>query len=372
MPPAPPTGVVGKIVESISKSSFTILEDSSCIEEQLPSDCHGLDESVFDDSTSSVAQLTPVSGKCRPRRNSCYILRTPPQLRPRSATSHNLPQPSKSLRDALTLGFADSYLSRALPELPPPELPTDGPNDTYVPRSRKSSSASAAPSVAPSLLSYVKNTSYMEETVEYGQGLEIPINRDHPGVPVNEDSATTRSVIDSICGDLKDPVDMPSVIDTTMSNQGASLLINEDSKNDDPTMASPGNYMASTGTTLKGHMSQGSEDKQASSEEGTDSSRDMKSPRIKRGDTMDLAIDLSRFPHLHLSESEWMRQTPSPQRVPRRILSPRLGRLWNTLRRNKSRSPLRNIREPAASRSYSTPQLLDSAVEKKRKVGNWI
>lgn len=212
----------------------------------------------------------------------------------------------------------------------------------------------------------------MEETVEYGQGLEIPIKRDHAGVPINEDSATSRSVIDSICGDAYDLVDMPSVIDTTNSNHGALLLNNEDSKNDDPTTASPGNYMASSGTALKGHMSQASEDRQVSSEEGTDSSLDMKSPRIKRGDTIDLAIDLSRFPHLHLSESEWMRQMPSPQRVPRRILSPRLGRLWNTLRRNKSRSPLRNIREPAASRNYSTPQLLDSEVEKKRNMGNWI
>lgn len=212
----------------------------------------------------------------------------------------------------------------------------------------------------------------MEETVEYGQGLEIPISRDHPGVPINEDSATSKSVIGSICGDVHDPVDMPSVIDTTMSSHGASLVINEDSKNDDPTIASPVNYMASTEITLKGHMSQGSEDKQASLDEATDSSVDMKSPRIKRGDTTELAIDLSRFPHLHLSESEWMRQTPSPQHVPRRNLSPRLGRLWNTLRRNKSRSPLRNIHEPAASRNYSTPQLLDSEMEKKRKMGNWI
>lgn len=338
----------------------------------MASGCQGLDESVFDNSTSSVAQVTPVSDRCGSRRNSCYVLRTPPRLRPRSATSHNMPQPSKFLRDGLTLGSPDSYLSRVLPDLPPPELPTDGPNDAYVTRSRKSSTASAAPSVAPSLLSYVKNTSYMEETVEYGQGLQVPINKEHPGVPITKGSETSQSVTSSICGDVSDQVDVLSVIDTTMPKQEGSPMINKDSKSNGPTVSLPGNYMASTETTPKGHTSRGFEGNQLSSDEETESSVDMKSPRLKRGDTVDLAIDLSRFPHLHLSESEWMRQTPSPQRVPRRILSPRLGRLWNTLRRNKSRSPIRNRGEPAASRNHSSTQLLESEMEKKKMMGNWI
>lgn len=210
----------------------------------------------------------------------------------------------------------------------------------------------------------------MEETVEYGQGLQVPINREHPGVPITEGSETSKSVNNPICGDVSDPVDVLRV--TTISNQEGSPLINEDSKNKDPAVSSPGNYMASTATTSRRHTSRGLECKQRSSDEETESSVDMKSPRLKRGDTVDLAMDLSRFPHLHLSESEWMRQTPSPQRVPRRILSPSLGRIWNTLRRNKSRSPIRNIGESEASRNYVTPQLLDSEVEKKKKLGNWI
>ncbi|KAJ4425238.1 hypothetical protein N0V82_000048 [Gnomoniopsis sp. IMI 355080] len=366
---SPPANGAEKVAESISTSSFTILEDDSCIQSRLDSACQELDEAIFDESTSSVAQSTPVSGKARPRRNSCYILRTPPQLRPRSATSHDLPQPSKTLRDALSPGYPDSYLTRPLPDRPLPELPTNGPNGLYVPRSRKSSTASAAPSVAPSLLSYVKNESYLEETVEYGQGLEIPIDRDHPGVPLNQEDAVSRSVSDTIRADVSTPVVHPSVTDNSMSNYKDSPLTVEDSRENDPTLVSPGNYMPTTGSTLEEHMGSPVEDKQASSDGVTDSPKATENSRKKRGDTVDLAIDLSRFPHLHLSESEWIRPTPSPQHVPRRILSPRLGKLWNSLRRNKSRSPLRNFRDKAVSRNYSTPQLLSPRVKKN---GNWI
>lgn len=355
-----------KVVNSISKSSFIILEDDSCIEEQLDPTCLGLDGAVFNDSTSSVAQNTPASAKQRPRRNSCYILRTPPQLRPRSATSHNLPQPSKTLRDALSLGCHESYLSRPLPDRPLPELPTDGLNGSDTPRSRKSSTASAAPSVAPSLLSYVKNESFLEETVEYGQGLEIPIHRDHPGVPHNEETATSKYDSEAIRADASTHIDGPIVTDTSMSHFEGSPLITKGSQENDPKLVLPEDYMATTGSSLK---KPSSEDKQASSSGEIDSNRGLQSPRKKRGDTVDLAIDLSRFPHLQLSESEWIRQTPSPQHVPRRILSPRLGRLWNTLRRNKSRSPLRNNRDKVVSRNYSTPQLSSPRTQKN---GNWI
>ncbi|KAJ4389317.1 hypothetical protein N0V93_006783 [Gnomoniopsis smithogilvyi] len=368
--PSPPTSNAEKIVESISKSSFAILEDDSCIEEQLDHACQGHDETVFDDSTPSIAQSTAPHGEIRPRRNSCYILRTPPQLRPRSATSHYLPQPSKTLRDALPSGFPDSYLARPLPDRPLPEIPTDGPspNDSYVPRSRKSSTASAAPSVAPSLLSYVKNESYLEETVEYGQGLEIPINKNHPGVPVNE-NAMSRSTSGTICARISNPLDDTSLTDDSVPSFEGSPSATEDSKKNDSTLISPGNYTPITSSSLENHMCSPSDDEPASSDGPEDGSRAARSPRKKRGDTVDLAIDLSRFPHLQLSESEWIRQTPSPHHVPRRILSPRFGRLWNTLRRSKSRSPLRGIRDKVVSRNYSTPELLSP---KAKKNGNWI
>lgn len=368
---SPPTSGTIKVAESISKSSFTILEDDSCLEEQPDPVYQQLDGAVFDDSTSTFTQTTPATGKSKPRRNSCYILRTPPQLRPRSATSHNLPQPSKTLRDAVAPGFPNSYLSRPLPDRPLPELPTDGANGVYASRPRKSSTASATPSIAPSLLSYVKNESYLEEAVEYGQGQELPIDKDHPGVPLNEEKVISRSASGSVRVDTATPVDNPSITDTSMSNYEGSPLVTEDSKDNDPTLLSPGNYLATTGSTLEEHMGQLLQDKRASANSVTDSPRGSKSPLKKRGDTVDLAIDLSRFPHLQLSESEWMRQTPSPQHVPRRILSPKLGRLWNTLRRNKSRSPLRNIRDKTASRNSSTPQLSGPEL-KKKKNSNWI
>lgn len=374
---SPPTNAARQVVEAISKASFTILEDDSCLEDQLDpirqdqldpirQEC---DEAVFDDSISSAAQITSAYGIARPRRNSSYILRTPPQLRPRSATSYNVPQPSKNLRDTLPPGFPESYLSRPLPDRPRPEIFTDGTNDACVPRSRKSSTASAAPSVAPSLRSYVNNESYLEETVEYGQGLEIPIRKDHPGVALDVETTMSTLVSGSVCIDASVPAEIPGVMDTSTSEFEGSPLITEDTKDNSPTLLSPGNYMATTGSTLESHADR-REDKQASSDVGTYRPMGIRSPRKKREDTVDLALDLSRFPHLQLSEPVWTRQIPSPQQVPRRILSPRLGRLWNTIRRNKSRSPLRNIRNKAAPHNCSAPQL--SSPEVKERNGKWI
>lgn len=352
------------MVESISKSSFTILEDDSCVEEQLHSVRGDTDESVFEDSTMSGALTIPASCEAKSRRNSSYTLRTPPLLRPRPATSQHLPQPSKGLRDAVPPGFPESYMSRPLPD-----LPVDGPNDAYVPRPRKSSTASATPSIAPSLLSYVQNESYSEETVEYGQGLAIPIAKDHPGVPLNEEQVLSGSVYTSAHAHPSILMEKLSVADSSMSDCEGSPLTTDDSKEYDPTLLSPHNYIATADIALEEHQGH-LVNKQATQGRGSGSPVGTKSPRKKRGDTVDLANDFARFPHLQLSESEWIRRSPSPQQVPRRILSPRLGRLWTTLRRSKSRSPLRNMRSEAASRNHSTPQL--PGCEAKERSGNWI
>lgn len=345
------------MIDTISKGSFTIWEDESCIGDQTESGRHVPDESVFDDSTSSFPQVTPLACNTKPRRNSSYILRSPPQLRPRSiSSSYHVPQPSKIIRDGLPPGFPDSYLTRPLPD-----LPTDGPIDTCVSRPRKSSTSSATPSIAPSLLSYVNNESYAEEDVRYGQAVEVAIDKDHPGVPLTQERTLSTLLNDSARVDVSTPL---GASDSSLSNYEVSPMTTDDSKEHDPVLLSPGNYMATTGSTLEKDMGQISSGKE------THSPSDIDSPRIKRVDTGALALDLARFPHLKLSESEWIRKTPSPEHVPRRILSPRLGRLWNTLRRNKSRSPVRKIRKDASPHNYSTPEL--PGPEEKEKRGNWI
>lgn len=307
----------------------------------------GPDASVFDDSSSSDGLDGLIPDEQRPRRNSSYILRTPPQLRPRSATSHTLPQPSKTVRDGITPGCSDPILQRPLPNRPLPDLPCISPEDTWMAPSRKSSNASAAPSVAPSLVSYVKNESYLNETVEFGQAQEVHIGKEFPRVPVLQEqlvrSPGTRSISDY---DADSPRHDQRDLSSTRGEKSPREVMLESP------IENAGMHAMSVGDTVASERSQSS-----LKENVTTRSRD-------------LALDFARFPHLQLSQSDWKPRTPSPQSVPRRMLSPRFGRLWSTLRRNKSRSPLRDAHDELVPKNYSTPQL--TGPEVKEKHGNWI
>lgn len=258
------------------------------------------DESVFDDnSSSSEDQLGPAEGD-KPWKEKVYVLRTPPQLRPGSGTSHHLPQPSKTLRDGSTNGLPAAYLQRPLPDRPLPDLPIGVPNEICGP-SRKTSTAS----IATSLLSYVKDSSFLDESVEYGHAQEVPVYKAKSDpLPAHDQ-------------DQHDPDDLsvgsPSARDFETSFPKASKSV----------------------------LNVGEE-----------------------------YIDFSRFPHLQLDEYEWIRRSPSPKTSPRRVLSPRLGRLWDTLRRNRSRSPLRQPPREGPVRNCSTPHLPgQGGIE---QYGNWI
>lgn len=215
-------------------------------------------------------------------------------------------------------------------------------------------------------MSYVDNASYMDEDIRYGQALKVRINKDYPGVPLNQEQTISTRVSGSSRVDVSTPV---GVSDTSISNYEVSPLTTNDSKEGDMALCLPGNYFATSGSTREKHMTSSERPKTSPGKEPVRSS-EIQSTGVKRVDTGKLALDLARFPHLQLRESEWLRQTPSPERVPRRILSPRLSRLWNTLRRHKSRSPLRKARGESAMRNRSTPHLPDS--EERDKDGNWI
>lgn len=311
------------------------------------------DASVFDDSSLCGGLDGSTSEGCRPRRNSSYVLRTPPQLRPRSATSHNLPQPSKTFRDGVASGCTDPFLQRPLPDRPLPELPAVVPDDAWLGPSRKSSNASATPSIAPSLRSYVKNESYLNETVEYGQAHEVLMEKDHPGVPILQEKLAH------------------SPGSTSASDYDAASLAADSPPLDHKDHTSPECLRSSSTAMLK--IPIGIDREVHTSMPGDAVACEQNESPAKENMTTrsrDLALDFARFPHLQISESDWKRRTPSPQLAPGRILSPTLGRLWSTLRRNKSRSPLRDVQNELAPRNYSTPQL--TGPEVKERHGNWI
>lgn len=174
------------------------------------------------------------------------------------------------------------------------------------------------------------------------------MDKEHPGVPLNQESDKTT----------------PPPAHSSPSDYEGLSMTEDDWQKDNPTLLCPGNYMASARSNLEKQTGQ-LEDDQASPCDTAVGPGQSDCPQTKDLSRVNgnLDIDFSRFPHLQLSESEWIGHTSSPQAVPRRMLSPRLGRLWNTLRRNKSRSPLRNLQGREASRNYSSPHLAEQEVK---------
>lgn len=300
------------------------------------------DESVFDDDSSSSEGQSNMDHGSKPRKEKGYVLRTPPQLPPGSGTSHNLPQPSKTLRDGSTDGIPDSYLQRPLPDRPLPDLPIGVPTEVCGP-SRKTSTAS----IATSLLSYVKDGSFLDESVEYGYAQEVPVYK------AKSDTSTAQKHHQSVLDDQ-------SISD---------YLSSEDDLNLDQTQSGPsGRHTARNANRLEEYTDG------VDSNDGSPPAKHSTTAGPRAGKSLvnigEKYIDFSRFPHLQLDEHEWIRRSPSPKAPPRRVLSPGLGRLWDTLRRNRSRSPLRQPLREAPIRNYSTPHL--SGQDGNEKYGNWI
>lgn len=303
------------------------------------------DESVFDDDSSSNEDQPGSEQRSKPRKEKVFVLRTPPQLPPGSGTSHNLPQPSKTLRDGSTDGIPESYLQRPLPDRPLPDLPVGVPNEICGP-SRKTSTAS----IATSLLSYVRDGSFLDESVEYGHAQEVPVYK------AKSDAYPALNH------------QQPCPDDRSVSDYENYLPWEDDLRVNQSHSASPGENTVSNGSRLKNYADV------LDSDEGLPPAKDSQTAGPKASKSFanigEKYIDFSRFPHLQLDEYEWIRRSPSPKAPPRRVLSPRLGRLWDTLRRNRSRSPLRQPLREAPSRNYSTPHL--SGQDGNEKYGNWI
>lgn len=305
----------------------------------------GPDESVFDDDSSSSEGPPDLEQGSKPRREKVFVLRTPPQLLPGSGTSRNLPQPSKTFRDGSTDGIPGSYLQRPLPDRPLPDLPVGVPNEICGP-SRKTSTTS----IATSLLSYVKDGSFLDESVEYGHAQEVPVYK------AKSDALPSHSHHQP-CPDDRSVSDYENYMS---SEDGLTV--------DESQSASLGKHTAGDGSRVKHYTDI------LSGDYGSPSSKDRRTigPEASKSivNIGEKYIDFSRFPHLQLDEYEWIRRSPSPKAPPQRVLSPRLGRLWDTLRRNRSRSPLRQPLREAPVRNYSTPHL--SGQNGNEKYGNWI
>lgn len=308
------------------------------------------DDSVFDDNFTASSHSPAGSSRVLPRPSSALVLRAKPQLRPRSAISQTFPEPSKTLRDNLAAGFPELYVRRPLPDRPLPELPHVGPSDLCASLARRSSTASAAASVAPSLMSYVKNESYLNETVVYGQAEEVSMQRPRRGDGPNEEE-TVPVVEDSV-----------AVSDVSISDYEGSSIGPIEADEYNSALRSPSNYVACTGSILEEQLSLFDRLKESPTPRGRTAEKELAMGNSPRSQYMTqkevrgpLGIDLSKFPHLQLMQ-ESPQEARSLQIKPPQVLSPGLGRIWRTLRRKKSRSPLRSLEGNSVSTNYTSPR----------------
>lgn len=169
---------------------------------------------MFQDCTEKAGELN--------RNGSHYFLKNPPELFPASKSTGRVPQPSKALRD----GEYGPY-----PQRPLPELPTERPSSL----SRRSSVASATPSITSSLLQYIEEELLNPDEVEVGvaQLVHLAPSESSPSLVPDEEP---KSMLPADC----------SFSDYDISPQSTN-----DSLSDGIFSLPPENYLPTTGSSLE-------------------------------------------------------------------------------------------------------------------------
>lgn len=251
-------------------------------------------EFAFDDKTF---EGTGVSNGCRigrtnlmmgqKFRENCF-LQIPPALHPAAITRQNIPQPSKVLRQVMT----QEVLDRPLPD--PPGLKA---------RSSQSSLRSNCPSLTPSIANYVNNGTFGDDEVSIGTAHTIMCS-----VPSMVDLPERKSEV-SEGNSMSDYENSPP-------SSTASQC---------PDLPSPLVYLSTTGSVLEQYFAQYSSPPLVQPSPRRIRSRMplSASENTALGDSIVLRPGV-----LSLTESEWMRRTPSPaqRKSIGQLWSPRLGK----------------------------------------------
>ncbi|KAK3986297.1 hypothetical protein QBC44DRAFT_384148 [Cladorrhinum sp. PSN332] len=338
---------------SIDSELCGSLERLSCISENSE-----LDEGVFVDSKEQHGSHNS-SGK-----GSHYVLKSPPERFAVSATRSTMPQPSKIFRD----GYRESYLQRPLPELP---------IHVPAPASRRSSAASAAPSITPSLRQYVDEDSFAIEEVEMGiaQVVHLP--------PAESSIATSRH----------DDLNSGIPADYSISNYELSPQSTNDSISEN--MLSPKTYLPMTGSKFERGLSMFTSPKRSKQPPPipprAEARRHVQTTQgfySERQQADHPGYDISRAETMTITESQWMSRSPSPTSGPR-LEGDGIRRPWTPhpdrdeiagrsifsgfLKKKRSRSPSKLaglvIRRLSPTKHELPP---DNNMPGVGRVGNWI
>ncbi|KAI1482929.1 hypothetical protein F4774DRAFT_254026 [Daldinia eschscholtzii] len=248
-------------------------------------DAESLDDSVFNDHTRPVSMAT--SDPSEVPEPGEYSLRSPPHLATTHPSVTNVEETDKVKKTALLA----KLLQRPLPELP----------KTSSRQTSKSSLRSNCPSLTPSLKLYANSEEFENEEIKLGTARSIVL----PSASAN--------VLE-----LRDVNSYKRDDGDSSSDYATSLDSTETS--DSPVLPSPTGYVPTTGSVLERQLDQ------------FDSPIAQSSPKSKAKlplskSQANLLSDMS-FPDLDklkVTESEWLRQTPSPLRH-----NSRLGKhLWS-------------------------------------------
>ncbi|ORY71746.1 uncharacterized protein BCR38DRAFT_19320 [Pseudomassariella vexata] len=267
-----------------------------------------LDSEVFVDSDRGVGK-----GAAANNTPDKYFLRSPPELLPSAASSQAIPQPSKAIRDAIT----PEMLQRPLPEPPTTDLKSRA--------SSKSSLRSSCPSLTPSLAQYVDSGEFGDDDI--GIDVARTVISSHPSLVLLPPKKSKSREDDSDSDYENSP---PSTV--------ASLS---------PKRPSPKGYLSTTGSVLE---------RQIATFSSLIAQPLPKRPRPR----IPMSISDSTFFHdsvdvgsLSLTESEWMRHTPSP------VQSTPFDRLWSPRLEKKHTPPRLDEHHRRARYSDIGPRSID-------------
>ncbi|KAK3945137.1 hypothetical protein QBC46DRAFT_303903 [Diplogelasinospora grovesii] len=263
--------------ESISETMSGEDLDSQRSDEEPSSHVEYLDECVFNENQGQDEEDSIATSD---QFQVPFPLQTPPELfsMPSTATL-KMPQPSKVIRDK----FTESYLHRPLPELPKDELEPS----FALRRTSEASALSGVPSVTPSLVPYINQECIEDDEVEIGMAQPLHMAR-----------------IDSASRIMLEETGIEDPAEHSFSDYNMSLPSTNDSAPLRPKTVSPSKYRPTTGSSFEYHLDQ------------LTPTRDSTSSRSNRENIMCYGYesDMGQISVAkpRLTESEWMRRTPSP------------------------------------------------------------
>lgn len=280
-----PTDPIGIAASDSQEDSTRAISPASS--HQFTFGTEPLDTRVFDNDTKATSVAMPEPSGATSIEE--YFLRSPPQMSPPYAAGVSLDDP-KQVQKGETMA---KLLQRPLPELPKT-------------RSRPASGASlwsACPSLTPSLKQYAEGEEFENEEIQLCTAQSAVFIQSESMQALDASYMNSRDHEDNSCSNYEDSS-------------------NSSEASQSPALPSPGGYVSTTGSVLEHDLDQWESPDAQSSPKSKAQLPASKSEGNLIGD-----MSLLSAGTLKVTESEWLRRTPSPRgrkgNLFKRLWSPR-------------------------------------------------